>query len=39
MAGVAVVSTFFDRIDELEGRVGHGRLVGQVEVDQVYAHY
>lgn len=30
---------FFERIDELRERVGHGTLSGKVEVDQVYAHY
>jgi hypothetical protein len=34
-----MASSFFDRIDELADAVGHGRLVGKVEVDQVYAHY
>lgn len=34
-----MASTFFDRMDELAERVGHGRLVGKVEVDQVYAKY
>jgi hypothetical protein len=30
---------FFQRIDELAARVGHGRLEGSVEVNQVYAHF
>lgn len=30
---------FFERIDELREKVGHGTLSGKVEVDQVYAHY
>lgn len=33
-----MASTFFDRIDELAERVGHGTLRGTVKVDQVYAH-
>lgn len=35
--GLVVVSTFFDRIDELSDAVGHGTLIGKVEVDQRYA--
>lgn len=34
-----MVSTFFDRIDELSEAVGTGELKGSVEVDQIYAHY
>ena len=30
---------FAARIDELKELVGHGSLVGNVKVDQVYAHY
>lgn len=31
--------SFFERIDELDARVGNGTLHGEVEVDQVYAKY
>lgn len=31
------MADFFDRIDELAEMVGHGELVGRVEVDQLYA--
>lgn len=34
-----MVSSFFDRIDELSDAVGHGTVSVSVEVDQVYAHY
>lgn len=34
-----MASTFFERVDYLSGQVGHGDLVGRVEVDQAYAHY
>jgi hypothetical protein len=33
------VGTFFERIDNLLDAVGYGDLVGDIEVDQVYAHY
>lgn len=32
-------SDFFERIEELQDRVGDGTLTGKVEVDQVYARY
>lgn len=34
-----MASTFFDRVDELSRQIGSGDLVGNVEFDQVYAHY
>lgn len=34
-----VGGSFFDRIDELDERVGHGDLVVRTEFDQVYAKY
>lgn len=34
-----VTGTFHDRIRELSERVGDGKLVGKVEVSQIYAHY
>jgi hypothetical protein len=34
-----MVSTFFDRIDDLAEQVGVGSLQMKVVVDQVYAHY
>lgn len=37
--GLTRVADFFERIAELREKVGHDRLVGKVEVDQVYAHY
>ena len=33
-----MTSDFFERIDELAAEVGDDHLIGQVEVDQVYAH-
>lgn len=33
------MNDFFDRIDELADRVGHGTVHGEVEVNQVYAKY
>jgi hypothetical protein len=33
-----MAGTFTQRIDELEKRIGSGRLTGTVVVDQVYAH-
>lgn len=32
-------STFYARVEELSRRVGSGLLMGQVRVEQVYAHY
>jgi hypothetical protein len=34
-----MTGTFTQRIDELEKRIGSGRLAGSVTVDQVYAKY
>jgi hypothetical protein len=34
-----MTGTFAERIDELERRIGDGKLTGTIEVDQVYAHY
>lgn len=34
-----MVGTFTQRIDELEKRIGSGRLQGSVTCDQIYAHF
>jgi hypothetical protein len=34
-----VSGTFVERIDHFIDTMGHGRLVGSLEVNQVYAHY